>query len=186
MTYRPSGGIVAAVTASLPEKIGGVRNWDYRYCWLRDTSFTLLALLRCRLSRKKPPPGADGSSAPSPVRPASFKASTASTASASSPNTPPIGSPATKTPSPSTSATAPSTSSSSTSSAKSPPPSPKCPRSRPTILQRLRLRPVQGKLIDHLCQVWEEPDEGIWETRGGRKHFTHSKVMCLGRPRPRH
>ena len=45
MTYRPSGGIVAAVTASLPEKLGGRRNWDYRYCWLRDTAFTLLVLL---------------------------------------------------------------------------------------------------------------------------------------------
>ncbi|MGA9584292.1 MAG: glycoside hydrolase family 15 protein [Terracidiphilus sp.] len=44
MTYMPSGGIVAAVTTSLPERIGGVRNWDYRYCWLRDTTFTLLAL----------------------------------------------------------------------------------------------------------------------------------------------
>jgi GH15 family glucan-1,4-alpha-glucosidase len=44
MTYRPTGGVVAAITASLPEKIGGVRNWDYRYCWLRDTTFTLLAL----------------------------------------------------------------------------------------------------------------------------------------------
>jgi GH15 family glucan-1,4-alpha-glucosidase len=44
MTYMPTGGVVAAVTTSLPECIGGVRNWDYRYCWLRDTTFTLLAL----------------------------------------------------------------------------------------------------------------------------------------------
>src|SRR5580658_8554489 len=44
LTFRPTGGVVAAVTTSLPESIGGVRNWDYRYCWLRDTTFTLLAL----------------------------------------------------------------------------------------------------------------------------------------------
>ena len=44
MTFRPTGGVVAAITTSLPESIGGVRNWDYRYCWLRDTTFTLLAL----------------------------------------------------------------------------------------------------------------------------------------------
>lgn len=44
MTFKPTGGIVAAATTSLPEAVGGQRNWDYRYCWLRDSTFTLLAL----------------------------------------------------------------------------------------------------------------------------------------------
>jgi len=52
LTFAPTGGIVAAATTSLPEKLGGSRNWDYRFCWLRDATFTLLALMNSGYSEE--------------------------------------------------------------------------------------------------------------------------------------
>jgi hypothetical protein len=57
LTYAPTGGIVAAATTSLPERLGGVRNWDYRYCWLRDATFTLQAFMQLVITTKRAPGG---------------------------------------------------------------------------------------------------------------------------------
>ena len=176
MTYRPTGGIVAAVTAGLPEEIGGERNWDYRYCWLRDTSFTLLVLMRAgyteeaiqwRLWLLRAIAGApdqvqslygisgerqllEWSAGWLPGYEGSLPVRFGN-AAAGQFQLDVFGEVAVA-----------------------------LQRTPPAADDDLRVpaAALQAALIDHLCKVWTEPDEGIWETRGGRKHFVHSKVMA--------
>jgi GH15 family glucan-1,4-alpha-glucosidase len=175
LTYAPTGGIVAAVTTSLPEQIGGVRNWDYRYCWLRDATFTLYALMiggyteEAEAWRDWLLRAVAGS--PSQInimyglagerRLTEFALNWLPGYEDSAPVL--IGNAA----------------------------------HRQfqldvygEVLDALHLARRAGKepdenawrvqmaLIKFLESAWTEPDEGIWEVRGPRRHFTHSKVMA--------
>ena len=175
LTYRLSGGIVAAVTTSLPEEIGGRRNWDYRYCWLRDTAFTLLVLMQAgyedeaiawrkwllraiagapdqvqtiygiRGERQMVEWEADW--LPGYERSLPVRIGNLAAGQFQLDVFGEVAAALART-----------------------------PRAEDDI--RVSATAVQAELIDHLCEVWQEPDEGIWETRGGPKHFTHSKVMA--------
>ena len=177
LTYEPSGAVCAAATTSLPETIGGNRNWDYRYSWLRDSTFTLHALLVSgytdeasawvnwlrRAVAGNPSEmqimyGVDGERRLAGVR-----------------ARPPR--PATRAQSPSGSATKrrPSYSSTSTARLWTPP----SPTGESPIPQEANVSPDQMMaILDHLEKIWREPDNGIWEVRGPRRHFTHSKIMA--------
>jgi GH15 family glucan-1,4-alpha-glucosidase len=174
MTYKPSGGIVAAVTASLPEELGGTRNWDYRYCWLRDTAFTLLVLLRFGYQeeavawrrwllraiagapeqlqsiygicgeRQLNEWHADWLPGYENSKPVNIGNAAALQFQLDIFGE--VGSALNRTPFPDD--------------------------------IKVSSSSLQAQLTDHLCHVWDQPDDGIWETRGGRKHFTHSKVMA--------
>ena len=175
LTFRPTGGIVAAVTTSLPEQIGGQRNWDYRYCWLRDTTFTLLALAHAGY----------------------FDEAVAwqdwlLRALAGSPDQVQImyglrgdrqllewevdWLPGYESSSPVRIGNAASTQMQldiygemldSFFHSQS-----KMGRHTEDDFRVLSL------LLNHLEAIWDKPDSGIWEMRGGPKHFTYSKMMC--------
>ena len=175
LTYAPTGGIVAAPTTSLPEQIGGVRNWDYRYCWLRDATFTLYAFLvggyteeavawRNWLLRAVAGDPADLQIMYGPAgerRLTEFEIKALKGYEGSRPVR--IGNAASN-------------------------------QLQLDIFgevmdaMHLALRSgieadkaaweLEKTLIEHLETLWEQPDEGIWEVRGPRRHFTHSKVMA--------
>jgi GH15 family glucan-1,4-alpha-glucosidase len=175
LTYAPTGGIVAAPTTSLPEQVGGVRNWDYRYCWLRDATFTLDALLaagytgeardwRDWLLRAVAGDPADlqvlyGVSGERrltelelPWLPGYENSRPVRIGNAASEQTQlDVYGEVMDALHEARSAGLP-------------------PDDASWSLQRVLLEYLEGK--------WHEPDEGIWEVRGPSRHFTHSKVMA--------
>ena len=175
LTYVRSGGIVAAPTAALPEKIGGKRNWDYRFCWLRDTSFTLLILLHAgykeeaiawRLWLLRAIAGS-----PSQIQTMygicgerqipEWNATWLPGYEDSQPVN--IGNGAVDQFQLDVFGEV--------ASALS-----RMPRAADDL--RIPAGALHARLTDHVCNIWREPDDGIWETRGGRKHFTYSKVSA--------
>lgn len=175
LTYRPTGGIVAAPTTSLPEKLGGVRNWDYRFCWLRDATLTLLALMQtgyyqeAEAWRRWLLRAAAGSPEQMQImygiagerRLFEWEIEWLPGYEGSRPVR--VGNAA-------------------------------ADQMQLDVYGEVMDALYQGRqgklkhdktawglqlaLTHHLEKAWREPDEGIWETRGGRRHFTFSKVMC--------
>jgi GH15 family glucan-1,4-alpha-glucosidase len=175
LTYHITGGVVAAATTSLPERLGGVRNWDYRYCWLRDATFTLLALMNTGFRNE-----------------ARAWRLWLQRAVAGSPNQMQIVyglAGERRLPECELSWL------------------PGFENSRPVrtgnaAAGQMQLDvfgevmdafyqgsingldpdheawPLQRTLLEHLEDIWQRPDEGIWEVRGRPRHFTHSKVMA--------
>jgi GH15 family glucan-1,4-alpha-glucosidase len=175
MTYAPTGGIVAAPTTSLPEEIGGVRNWDYRYCWLRDASLTLDALVlggyldeaaafRDWLLRAVAGDPADLQimyDIAGARRLTEFELPWLPGYEGSKPVR--VGNAA----SGQFQLDVYGEVMASIFSSR-----------KMGMAGRKDTWPTLGAVIEFLERAWQRPDDGIWEVRGGRRHFTHSKVMA--------
>jgi GH15 family glucan-1,4-alpha-glucosidase len=175
LTYAPTGGIVAAPTTSLPEEIGGVRNWDYRYCWLRDATFTLQALL-----------AAGHESEAAAWRDWLLRAAAGSPAQLQI-----MYGPAGERDLPERElpwlAGYESSKPVRVGNAASGQRQLDVYGEVLDALYQSRLAGIppdpaawdlEVQLLAYLEQVWDEPDAGLWEVRGPARHFTHSKVLC--------
>jgi len=175
LTYAPTGGIVAAATTSLPERPGGVRNWDYRFCWLRDATFTLNALLHAGyvdealawrewLLRAVAGSPADLQivySVTGQRRLDEFELDWLPGYRGAAPVR--VGNAAARQLQLDVYGEVMDTLHLARAAGLEPQP---------------HVWKLQRALLDFLDGHWREPDEGIWEVRGPRRHFTHSKVMA--------
>jgi GH15 family glucan-1,4-alpha-glucosidase len=175
LSYEPTGGIVAAATTSLPEQLGGARNWDYRYCWLRDAAFTLDALLRAGYGEEARAwrdwllrvVAGDPAQLQIMYGPAGERRLTELELDwlPGYEGSRPVR----------------------TGNAASAQVQLDVYGEVMDALHQARCAgmvpdpsawALQQVLTDHVARHWQEPDEGIWEVRSGRRHFTHSKVMA--------
>jgi GH15 family glucan-1,4-alpha-glucosidase len=175
LTYAPTGGIVAAPTTSLPEQLGGVRNWDYRFCWIRDASFTLYALLSngyteeacqwrewlLRAVAGTPKQLHIMYGLAGERRLTELELDWLPGYAASRPVR--IGNAAHHQFQLDVFGEVCNT----LDLAR-----------RSGLPEDSNMWRVQEAILEHLEAVWRQPDEGIWEVRGPRRHFTHSKVMA--------
>ena len=175
LIYAPSGGIVAAPTTSLPEKLGGSRNWDYRFCWLRDATFTLLVLMNsgytdeARAWHRWLLRAVAGSPAEMQImygimgqrRLLEWEADWLPGYGGALPVR--IGNAA-------------------HAQLQLDVYGELIDSFHQTRVAKLDLEDstwaVEGEILDHLASVWSRPDHGIWERRGNGKHYVLSKVMC--------
>jgi GH15 family glucan-1,4-alpha-glucosidase len=174
LTYRPTGGIVAAPTTSLPEQLGGTRNWDYRYCWLRDATLTLLALMDAGY-RDEAAAWRDWLLRAAAGSPAQLQImyGLAGERLLHEWEVPWLPGYAGSLPVRVGNAAFDQLQLDVTGEALD-------------ALFQARLGGIpesedawklEQALVGHLERIWDRPDEGLWEVRGGRRHFTHSKVM---------
>jgi len=175
LTHFETGGIVAAGTTSLPERIGGERNWDYRYCWLRDSTFTLLALIGAgyldeakawhqwllRAVAGSPDDVQTMYGVAGERRLNEFVVSWLPGYEGAAPVR--IGNAAVKQLQLDVYGEVLDTF---------------YVGRRAGLATSEDTWALESGLVDHLETIWREPDEGIWEVRGPRRHFTHSKVMA--------
>ena len=172
LTHAPTGGILAAATTSLPEHVGGSRNWDYRYCWLRDASFTLQAFRAAgyvdevaawrdwlaRIIADAPSDiqimyGVDGARH-LPERTLDWLSGHGASAPVRIGN-----------------AAAGQVQNDVWGEALD-------ALCRADAPRRSSDREIHHMLLEHLEASWQDPDNGIWEVRGPRRHFVHSKAMA--------
>ena len=175
LTYAPTGGIVAAPTTSLPERVGGFRNWDYRYCWVRDATFTLYALLLAGYTAEACA-WRDWLLRAVAGRPSQMNIMYGLAGERRLDETELGWLPGYEGSAPVRIGNAASEQFQLDVYGEL--------MDAMHLMRRSGLAPdenawrVERALIDHLESVWSQPDNGIWEVRGPKRHFTHSKVMA--------